>query len=252
MPTRSSISIVRVRACALLTVVVDQVGLDDLVADRVVRVQRGERVLEDHRHRRLPRSSRIAGVGDGEQVLAVEQDLAGDLGAWCRRCRPMMAWLVTDLPEPDSPTMPRVWPALELEADAVDRLHQAVVGREVDVQVVDVEERRGREAVVDGTTCRGRTACAGSGRSGQTHSRVDHAVQQVDDQVGHDDEERGDQDQPDDDGQVERTDTASTVARPSPWKLKTVSVIAAPASSAAEVEAGHGDDRASARRAACA
>jgi hypothetical protein len=33
-----------------------------------------------------------------------------DVMARLRRCRPRMAWLVTDLPEPDSPTIPIVWP----------------------------------------------------------------------------------------------------------------------------------------------
>ena len=46
-----------------------------------------------------------------------------------------MAWLVTDLPEPDSPTMPRIWPRSSVERQAVDALDQAVLGREVHAQV---------------------------------------------------------------------------------------------------------------------
>ena len=47
---------------------------------------------------------------------------------------------VTLLPEPDSPTMPRTLPALELERDTVDRVHDSVFGRELDVEVVHLEE----------------------------------------------------------------------------------------------------------------
>ena len=49
--------------------------------------------------------------------------------------------LVTDLPEPDSPTMPRVLPRSMLKRQPVDGLDQAVVGREVHPQVLDLEER---------------------------------------------------------------------------------------------------------------
>jgi hypothetical protein len=48
--------------------------------------------------------------------------------------------LVTDLPEPDSPTMPRGLAALDVEGEPVDGLHQAVVGREVHLEVADLEE----------------------------------------------------------------------------------------------------------------
>ena len=50
MPTRPSMSIGVLAGRLLADVVVDPVGLDDLVADRVERVHRGQRVLEDHRH----------------------------------------------------------------------------------------------------------------------------------------------------------------------------------------------------------
>ena len=56
------------------------------------------------------------------------------------RCRPITPSEVTDLPEPDSPTMPRVCPGFSIEADAVDRLDQAVVGLEVDAQIPYGEE----------------------------------------------------------------------------------------------------------------
>ena len=59
--------------------------------------------------------------------------------ALLERVRPITVSEDTDLPEPDSPTIPSVRPALDVVGDAVDRLDQAVVGVEVDVQVADLE-----------------------------------------------------------------------------------------------------------------
>ena len=49
MPTRSSISMARVRACGARQLLVEDQRLDDLLAARVDRIQRGHRLLEDHR-----------------------------------------------------------------------------------------------------------------------------------------------------------------------------------------------------------
>ena len=117
-------------------VVVDPVGLDDLVADRVVGVQRGQRVLEDHRDLAAATLAHLL-LAEREQVDAVEPDLAGRPGCVSRLCRPRIAELETDLPDPDSPTMPRVLPCVEVEAQAVDGLDEAVAGREVDREVLD-------------------------------------------------------------------------------------------------------------------
>ena len=53
----------------------------------------------------------------------------------------MIESAVTDLPQPDSPTMPSVAPRLDREADAVDRAHDAFAGEEVRLKVVDLEQR---------------------------------------------------------------------------------------------------------------
>ena len=55
--------------------------------------------------------------------------------------RPMIESAVTDLPQPDSPTMPSVRPLLDGEADAVDRVHVAAARLEVRAEVVDFENR---------------------------------------------------------------------------------------------------------------
>ena len=66
---------------------------------------------------------------------------------------PRIAIDVTDLPDPDSPTIPSVSFGDQVEADVVDRVHDAVVGREVDREVAHREHRL---AAPPGTRARGR------------------------------------------------------------------------------------------------
>ena len=54
--------------------------------------------------------------------------------------RPMIARLVTDLPEPDSPTIASVLPLLDPRRHAVDGVHEAVLGAGTGPEVADVEE----------------------------------------------------------------------------------------------------------------
>ncbi len=63
--------------------------------------------------------------------------------------RRMMARPMVVLPLPLSPTRPTVWPFLDFEADVVDGLHladlvaeDAAQDGEVDLEVIDAEERR--------------------------------------------------------------------------------------------------------------
>ena len=55
----------------------------------------------------------------------------------CGLCRPSTAIDDTDLPEPDSPTMPEGLAAADRVAEVGDGLDQAVVGRELDGEVLD-------------------------------------------------------------------------------------------------------------------
>ena len=83
--------------------------LGDLGADRDGRVQRGQRVLEDHRHvraaqpaQRRGRSRRAAPARRTGPTRSPATPRSGS--------RPMIASEVTDLPQPDSPTRPIVSP----------------------------------------------------------------------------------------------------------------------------------------------
>ena len=51
----------------------------------------------------------------------------------------MAARAVTDLPDPDSPTMPSTSPRRQGEGDAADGVDDPVLRREVDLQLVDLQ-----------------------------------------------------------------------------------------------------------------
>jgi hypothetical protein len=55
-----------------------------------------------------------------------------------------MADAVSDLPDPDSPTMQRISPACQVEADAVDRVRAVAARGEGHPQVADAQQGRGR------------------------------------------------------------------------------------------------------------
>src|SRR3954464_343666 len=125
-----------------------------------------------------------------------------------RRCRPRTDKLVTDLPEPDSPTMPMVEPRSSSKLmPSTDLTSPSSVGKWTcrsltsrngcgrgavgpEVPFPGVRGAGGGGVWSRNSLSRG-YGVRGAGRSGQTGPRVDHAVQQVDDQVGHDDEEGG-------------------------------------------------------------
>src|SRR6476620_3025319 len=129
----------RTGARALLRdVLVELDRLDELGPDRVDRVQRGHRVLEDHRDVVAADLAQTARAG-GEQVFPVEQGLtAGDrvllrVQAHDRQAGDALAGAgLTDDPE--------CLAFLDAEVDAVDGLDDAVVGLEVGLEVVDFEE----------------------------------------------------------------------------------------------------------------
>ena len=106
--------------------------LGDLPADGQHRVERGHRLLEDHRDlvaadRRASRAS-----------VSVEQVAALEHGSRPSTMRPggdairrRIDSEVTLLPQPDSPTIASVSPRLDRERHAVDRAHDAVAREEI-------------------------------------------------------------------------------------------------------------------------
>ena len=95
----------------------------------------------------------------------------------------------TVLPEPDSPTMPSVLPALERERHAVDGAHETAVGVEVRGDVVDHEQRRVAVAASSGV---GSTAIVGHRPPSRTSKRLaDDVAEHVEREHGEEDHERG-------------------------------------------------------------
>ncbi len=87
---------------------------------------------------------------------------------WDRASGPSASSRVTDLPEPDSPTIASTSPRCDRERDAVDGAHEAVLGRERDAQVLDLEQRAraGRRSLRAGSAGRGtRRRCRRSRRA---------------------------------------------------------------------------------------
>ena len=139
---------------ALGRVRVHPVGLDDLRAHREVGVQRRERVLEDHRHVAAAELPHLV-LGQRQHVGAVQDDLARQLGvgaveeAHDRRARHRLAG--AGLAHDPQRLAPR-----DGVAQPVDGLDDAVTGREVDLEVLDDEERVARGRTVGRALLEGR------------------------------------------------------------------------------------------------
>jgi hypothetical protein len=174
-------------ALLLARAVVGAVGLHQLLAHGVVRMHRRQRVLEDHRDVVAAQRPQAL-VAHGEDVVAVEADLAAQRRvaragqAHHREARDALpgARFAHDAQRPA---------LLDAERHAVDGVHDPVLGRELDPQVVDLEQ--GAHAVTRSRLTRGsRVADPG----------IEQRVGDVDDEVGHDDEEGAEQDGSLDDG----------------------------------------------------
>jgi hypothetical protein len=114
--------------------------LGDLVADRVQRVQRRHRLLEDHRDVAAAdaRSSRseAASAGRGCRPPTPAKIALPVTSAFCTSRSRLSA--VTVLPEPDSPTSASFSPGRDVEIDAVHDFLAA----EGDAQVLHVQQFR--------------------------------------------------------------------------------------------------------------
>ena len=140
IPTSSSSSIARSRATPLDTLAVSVDRLGDLAADLVERMQRRQRILEDHRDVVAADPAELL-AGERQQVGALEQDLArhaagAAVGQPHRRQRGdglARAGLADD---------PQRRGGGNRVGDSVDGMDDAVVGVELDPQVLDVEQWR--------------------------------------------------------------------------------------------------------------
>jgi hypothetical protein len=112
--------------------------LDDLIADPVDRVQRRHRILEDHPdlvaaeilHLRVRHLQQVATLVD-HLSFEPSVDAPGEPHQRHRRDALARAGFADD---------PEHVAAIELEGDSVDGAHEAVFGREMDLEVLDLEE----------------------------------------------------------------------------------------------------------------
>ena len=119
--------------------------LDQLPADRVERIERGQRILEDRADLAAADLAHllVRQVVDAPAVERISPPAMRPGGS----SRPMIAAPVSDLPAPDSPTTPRISPGAIVERDVVERDQRAAARRELDPEVPDFEQRR-RSSVV--------------------------------------------------------------------------------------------------------
>ena len=140
--------------------------LGDLPADGVDRRQRRHRVLEDHRDLAAADVPQLA-LRQAEQLAALVDDRAFDHGVGIvdqahdaqQRDGLARAGFADDAED---------LALADVERDVVDGAHQAVLGAEGDAQIADLEHA-----------------------SGIPDARIEHDIEQVDQRIGHDDEERG-------------------------------------------------------------
>ena len=177
MPTSCSSSSARSCACCLAHLQMDEQRLHDLLADRQDRVERGHRLLEDHRDVAAAQFAHLL-VGEFEQVAAFEQHAArrhpaGGLGQQPhdgeRRHRLAAAGLADDGDD---------LAAVDGVGNAVDRAHDAARRVELDVQVLHRQQRRIRSAACEpfsGNVSPGlggrHFSCCGFGYSRSAHAR---------------------------------------------------------------------------------
>ena len=121
-------------------VVVAPDRLGDLRPDRQRRVQRGHRILEDHRDLAAAHVLELL-LGELREVLPVEHDRAGDDLRRRLRDQAHDRERGHGLPAAGLADDAERLAALDREADAVDRAHDALAGEEVRPQVVDLEQR---------------------------------------------------------------------------------------------------------------
>ncbi len=153
MPTCSSSSSVRLRAASRVQALVQEQHLVDLPLDRVQRVERGHRLLEDHRHA-VAAHRRSSRCRRADQLLALEADAAG------RMPRHRIGQQLQDRQRRHRLARARFadqrqgLAAADVEAHALHRAHGVGAGAEGDREVADLEQR----CIAHASTLRGSKA----------------------------------------------------------------------------------------------
>ena len=125
-------------------------GLDELAGDAQHRVERGHRVLEDHRHAAAAQVAHLLRVG-AEDVAALEADLAADDAARLLE-KPHQRKRGDALAGARFADDAERLAGRDREADAVDRAHHALVGEELGLEVADLEDRASASPAAPGFT----------------------------------------------------------------------------------------------------
>ena len=123
---------------------VDAQHLRERLADAEDRVQRGARVLEDHRDLLAADRAHLALGRSVSRSCAPEEDLARRRPAPAARRSRAIESAVTVLPEPLSPTMPRISPCSTARVDAVEHAQRPGGREEGDARIVDAKQGRRR------------------------------------------------------------------------------------------------------------
>ena len=128
---------------ALAHLQVDEQRLHDLLPDRQDRVERGHRLLEDHRDVAAAHLAHVV-VGEIEQVSAGEQDAAGGDAAGFLGQKPHDGERGHRLAAAGFADDRHRFARPDGVRNAVDRAHDAARGLEPHVQVLHLEQRRAR------------------------------------------------------------------------------------------------------------
>ena len=140
MPTSSSSSIVRLRACRAIHALVELERLADLSTDGQHGVQRGHRVLEDHGDVVAAHLAHVV-LLELEQVAAVEHHLAADDPAGRLRNQPHQRQRADALAATRLADQAERLALVQRERDAVDGLDHPVLGEELRPKVLNLQQR---------------------------------------------------------------------------------------------------------------
>ena len=148
--------------------------LDDLVADRIDRVQRGHRLLEDHRDVAPPQLAQLLG-GHFQDLLPVEQNLPGQARALDQAQRRERSHRLAGSRLADQR---QLLPGVEREAHPVDH----PTGAEVDAEIAHFEQAH---SASPSSTLRGSSASRNASPMRISSSSITTSTAKVDREIHH-------------------------------------------------------------------